>query len=95
MTQRDALPLAAQILLALVELQDAPGAEVSLPRLAKHLGASASVLMRELSLMGDVALGANASAGPGWVKVRQADSRWLVRLALSGSALAEGGQQAG
>ncbi|WP_395024887.1 hypothetical protein [Comamonas odontotermitis] len=95
MTQRDALPLAAQILLALVELQDAPGAEVSLPRLAKHLGASASVLMRELSLMGDVALGANASAGPGWVKVRQADSRWLVRLALSGSALAEGLQQVG
>ena len=89
----DTLPLAAQILLALADLQDAPGAEVSLPRLAKHLGASASVLMRELSLMGDVALGVNAIAGPGWVKVRQADNRWLVSLALSGRALAAGLQQ--
>ena len=94
MTQSDTLPLAAHILLALAELQDAPGAEVSLQRLAKHLGASASVLMRELSLMGDAAVGANASAGPGWVKVRHADNRWLVSLALSGNALAAGLQQA-
>jgi hypothetical protein len=50
--------------------------------------------MRELSLMGDAAVGANASAGPGWVKVRHADNRWLVSLALSGNALAAGLQQA-
>ncbi len=58
---------------------------VSLPRLSKILGESASVLMREITLMSDAQIG--AQRGPGWVRVRQDDARWLVSLTAAGRAL--------
>ena len=81
----DGLPLPARILQALAALEDAPGAEVSLPRLTKHLGASASVLLRHLHRMGEVAIG--DAKPPAWVAVQQQDGRWLVRLLPAGRAL--------
>lgn len=74
--------LAAAILRALAE---APGeGGVSLPRLGKQLGQGASVLMRQLTLMGDAAVG--GTAGPGWVRVVQLDDRWVVHLTEAGRA---------
>ena len=73
-------PLAAGILL---ELANAPPPGVmSLPRLAKRLGVGASVLLRELSLMGDMEIAGRR--GPGWVRVEQSEDRWLVQLTRSG-----------
>ena len=87
-------PLAARILIALLqELQtrgdDAVDA-VSLPRLSKILDESASVLMREITLMSDAQIG--AQRGPGWVSVRQDDARWLVSLTSAGRALLNDGE---
>lgn len=62
-------------------------ATVSLPRLSKRLGVSASVVLRELTLLGDAALG--GIAGPGWVRVEQDEGRWRVALTASGQALAQ------
>jgi len=59
---------------------------VSLPRLSKRLGVGASVVLRELTLLGDAALG--GIPGPGWVRVEQDDGRWLVALTLAGQAQA-------
>lgn len=50
---------------------------MSVPRLGKALGRSASVLMRQLTLMGDV-------CGMGWVHVQQLDDRFMVTLTSSG-----------
>lgn len=75
-------PLAAAILQVLGA--EAPGQGVSLPRLGKRLGQGASVLMRELSLMGDATLG--GTPGPGWVQVTLEDNRWTVRLTPQGAA---------
>jgi len=72
----DALPLPAAILLALAEF-NAEGLEsVSLQRLGKRLGQGASVLMRQLALMGDAAIG--GVPGPGWVAVERDGERWLA-----------------
>lgn len=73
-------PLAAAILLALHE--EAQGDGMSLPRLGKRLGQGASVLLRELALMGDAVVG--GVPGPGWVQLTQADGRWRVQLASGG-----------
>ena len=73
-------PLAAAILLALHE--EAQGDGMSLPRLGKRLGQGASVLLRELALMGDAVVG--GVPGPGWVQLTQADGRWRVQLAFGG-----------
>ncbi|WP_313302229.1 hypothetical protein [Diaphorobacter sp.] len=83
----EVLPLAARILLALAQEQGARGddAAVSLPRLSKALGLSASALMRELTLMSDAQVG--AQRGPGWVTVSQRDGRWLVALTPAGRAV--------
>ena len=79
-------PLAARILIALLqELQTRTDDAVSLTRLSKILGESASVLMREITLMSDAQIG--AQRGPGWVRVRQDDARWLVSLTAAGRAL--------
>jgi len=75
--------LSAAILLALAET---PGAEVSLPRLTKRFGLGASVLMRQLTLMGSATIG--GVAGPGWVKVTQSDGRWVATLTESGQVRA-------
>jgi hypothetical protein len=76
--QLDELP--AEILR---ELAAAPGdAGMSLPRLGKHLGLGASVLMRALSAMGHARIG--GVNGPGWVRVTQEDERWTAVLTEAG-----------
>ena len=67
------------------ELAAAPGdAGMSLPRLGKHLGQGASVLMRVLSAMGHARIG--GVDGPGWVRVSQEDERWTAALTETGRA---------
>lgn len=74
--------LSAAILQALSE---APGdGGMSLPRLGKRLGIGASAVMRQLTLMGDAALG--GVRGPGWVRVVQLDDRWVAHLTDAGRA---------
>ncbi len=65
------------------ELATAPNdAGMSLPRLGKHLGLGASVLMRALSAMSHARLG--GVDGPGWVRVTQVDDRWTAALTEAG-----------
>ncbi len=78
-------PLSRSILLALADAPRDGG--VSLPRLGKQLGQGASVLMRQLTLMGDATLG--GVRGPGWVRVVQLDDRWVVHLEAPGRALVD------
>ena len=52
-------------------------AGVSVPRLGKALGCSASVVMRQLTLMGDV-------CGMGWLTVTPDGERFMVHLTESG-----------
>ena len=67
------------------ELAETPGeAGMSLPRLGKHLGLGASVLMRALSAMGHARIG--GVDGPGWVRVRQDEERWSAALTETGRA---------
>ena len=63
-------------------LGDGQSAEMSVPRLGKALGRSASVVMRQLTLMGDV-------CGMGWVSVAAQDGRFMVRLTSAGLAVAQ------
>ena len=70
------------------ELAAAPGdAGMSLPRLGKHLGLGASVLMRTLSAMGHARIG--GVEGPGWVRVTQEDERWTAALTSAGREFCE------
>ncbi len=79
-------PLACQILRALTE--DAAGATgMSLPRLGKRLGQSASVLMRELTHMSDASLA--GQCGPGWVRVVQQEGRWVAHITPEGLGVAQ------
>ena len=65
------------------ELATAPGeAGMSLPRLGKHLGLGASVLMRSLSAMSNARIG--GVDGPGWVRVTQVEERWNAALTDAG-----------
>lgn len=81
--QLDALPAAI-----LRELATAPNdAGMSLPRLGKHLGLGASVLMRALSAMSHARLG--GVDGPGWVRVSQIDDRWTAALTQAGREFCE------
>ena len=67
------------------ELAAAPGeAGMSLPRLGKHLGLGASVLMRSLSAMSNARIG--GVDGPGWVRVTQVEERWTAALTEDGRA---------
>ena len=69
-------------------LAEAPGeGGMSLPRLGKRLGQGASVVMRQLTLMGDAALG--GVRGPGWVRVVQLADRWVAHLTDAGRAMLE------
>jgi hypothetical protein len=62
-----------------------PGeAGMSLPRLGKHLGLGASVLMRSLSAMSNARIG--GVDGPGWVRVTQVEERWTAALTEDGRA---------
>ena len=65
------------------ELATAPNdAGMSLPRLGKHLGLGASVLMRALSAMSHARIG--GVDGPGWVRVTQVEERWTAALTEAG-----------
>lgn len=75
-------PLSAAILALLVDAPAMGG--VSLPRISKRLGLSASVLLRHLTLMGDAVIG--GQQGPGWVRVLQTEDRWIVHLTEAGRA---------
>ena len=82
----DAPPLAARIVWALAQAAQQHGdAAVSLPRLAKMLGTSASTLMRELTLLTDAQIG--GVPGPGWAQVSADDGRWMVALTEAGRQL--------
>jgi hypothetical protein len=73
-------PLSTRIL---QELATAPvDGGMSLPRLGKRLGLGVSVLMRELTLMGDAAIG--GVRGPGWARVVQLDDRWVAHITPAG-----------
>ena len=73
----------AMAVLAELAVSPAPGG-MSLPRLAKKLEVGASVLLRQLSLMGSAAIG--GKPGPGWVNVVQTEDRWVVHLTDTGRA---------
>lgn len=80
-------PLAWALLQALAEEGVDGGGDdvaVSLPRLGKRLGQGVSVLMRQLSLMGEAVIG--GMPGPGWVQVREEGGRWTARLTEAGRA---------
>ncbi|MDO9404921.1 MAG: hypothetical protein Q7T87_12895 [Polaromonas sp.] len=65
------------------ELGQTPApAGTSLPRLGKRLGLGVSVLMRQLSFMGDAVMG--GQAGPGWVRVEHDGERWMAYLTEAG-----------
>lgn len=55
---------------------------VSVPRLGKALGSSASVVMRQLTSMGDV-------CGRGWVSVQADGDRFMVQLTDAGRLAAQ------
>ena len=76
----------AMAILAELATSHSPGG-MSLPRLAKKLDLGASVLLRQLSLMGDAELGGRP--GPGWVRVVQTEDRWIVHLTDTGRAAIE------
>lgn len=84
----DAPPLAALPVALLRALAEEGGERgVSLPRLVKRLGLGASLLMRELTRMGDAVLG--GQRGPGWVRVEQQDGRWVAHLTQAGREAAQ------
>ena len=84
----DAPPLDELSAAILRELATAPGdAGMSLPRLGKHLGLGASVLMRSLSAMGHARIG--GVDGPGWVRVTQVEERWNAALTEAGRAFCQ------
>jgi hypothetical protein len=82
----DAAPGLDELTVAILrELASAPGdAGMSLPRLGKHLGLGASVLMRALSAMGHARIG--GVEGPGWARVTQEEDRWTAALTEAGRA---------
>lgn len=75
-------PLTTALLQALAA--EPEGAAVSLPRLGKQLGQSASVLMRQLAQMGEQM----GEGGPGWVRVAMEEGRAVARLTPAGRAAA-------
>jgi DNA-binding MarR family transcriptional regulator len=76
----------AMAILAELYTSHSPGG-MSLPRLAKKLELGASVLLRQLSTMGDAAIGGRP--GPGWTRVVQTEDRWVVHLTDAGRAAIE------
>ena len=85
-TMDDDIPTLDELSAAILrELAAAPGeAGMSLPRLGKHLGLGASVLMRSLSAMSHARIG--GVEGPGWVRVTQVEERWNATLTEAGRA---------
>jgi hypothetical protein len=78
----------------LAELSGAPPpGGMSLPRLAKRLDLGVSVVLRQLSLMGDAVIG--GQPGPAWVRVVQTEDRWVVYLTEAGRLAAASCQSPG
>lgn len=78
---------ARELLRLLAELDTGNG--VALTRLAKRLDQRVSVLLRELTLLCDAALG--GVAGPGWVVLACDDAgRWTARLTPAGRCAVDG-----
>ena len=79
------MPAPPESLSVLAELDAGNG--VALTRLAKRLGASVSVLMREFTLLSDATLG--GVAGPGYVRLSldEKTGRWVAHLTAAGRAL--------
>ena len=75
----------AMAILAELAAAPSPGG-MSLPRLAKRLDLSVSVVLRQLSLMGDAVIG--GQPGPAWVRVVQTEDRWIVHLTEAGRSTA-------
>ncbi len=76
-------PTLPDSLAVLAELDEGKG--VSLTRIAKRLGLTVSVLMREYTALSDAKLG--GVAGPGWVRLEcDAGGRWLAHLTERGRA---------
>jgi hypothetical protein len=73
-------PLALALMRELAQVPAAHG--VSIPRLGKRLGVSASALMREIAHLGDAVVG--GQRGPGWVRLTQEDQRWMACLTEPG-----------
>lgn len=73
-------PLALALMRELAQTNAPQG--VSIPRLGKSLGVSASALMREIAHLGDAVVG--GQPGPGWIKLAQDDTRWRVWLTEPG-----------
>ncbi len=88
MSDEEEQPLACSILCALADTAQSPlgDASMSLPRLGKRLGQSASTLVRELAGLGDAVLA--GQRGPGWVRVVHSEGRWTVSLTAEGLAVA-------
>lgn len=76
-------PLAAAILCELAAVDDQSG--MSLPRMAKRLDTRVSVLLRQMALMGEAAIG--GVPGPALVRVVQDENRWRASLLPAGRAL--------
>lgn len=86
MTTAAPQPLALAILLALRDAGaiEQAGRRMSLPRLAKLLGLSASAVLRALAALGDASVA--GQSGPGWVTVELTEGRWAICLTDVGEA---------
>lgn len=86
MSGASGLPLALRILMALDSAQrERGGSPVALSRLCKMLDASASSLMREAALLGDMQIGGRR--GPGLLHLYDDEGRWTVSLTDAGRSL--------
>ena len=81
----DGLEAAALALLARLDTGDG----VPLTRLAKQLDQRVSVLMRTFTHLGDARLG--GVAGPGFVRMAEAEGRWRAWITPAGRAFQEAG----
>ena len=83
-------PFEAAVLDRLAALDTGDG--VPLTRLAKQLDARVSVLIRTCTLLSDARLG--GMAGPGYVRLAEADGRWRAWATGAGRAASGAGAAA-
>lgn len=81
------VPRHGDVLAALEDLENAPGAWVALTPLCALVGARAGVALGSLRFRGEVL---RPLAQAGLVEVRRGSSTWLVRSRLSNRGLARG-----
>ncbi|WP_021026482.1 hypothetical protein [Comamonas sp. B-9] len=78
-------PLAQRMLKALAQEQARTGQAVPLVRIAKHLDAAASSLLRELAMLN---LLLEQAQQPAWVQAQAVEGRWMLALTAAGAAAA-------